>query len=185
MARNLCGPHHHGRRDFIFYGPSRTGFAAAVSNAMAPFNFEFDTLEQADPGWTFYFDALYPNQWHRQAIMNRDVLENLRRGGDDLSKPRRIFHWLYFSTASDRDNCAEAARRKGFGTQILPTTKKADARYPLGLQVHRIDAVVPPAINDLCFELFTLAQQSYGEYDGWETQIVKPGREPIDDAPDR
>jgi regulator of RNase E activity RraB len=115
--------------------------------------------------------------------MNRGVLENLKRGGDDLSKPRRVFHWLYFATETDRERCAAAARERGFGTSMLPTAEKPDNKFPLGLQLHRIDSVVPREIDALTLALYDLAQDHSGNYDGWETQIVKAGAEPADDAP--
>jgi regulator of RNase E activity RraB len=172
-----------GRRDFIFYAATPVGFDAMVSIALAAFGCEFETQEQPDGGWKFYFDILYPTPMDWQRISNRHVLDRLKRAGDDLSKPRRIFHWLYFSASADRERCAESARAKGFGARILQTTKKPAAKNPLGLQLHRIDSVAPRAIDAVSLDLFTLAKQNAGEYDGWETQIVKAGREPIDDTP--
>jgi regulator of RNase E activity RraB len=172
-----------GRRDFTFYGASATGFDAVVSVALAGFGCDFETQDQPDTAWRFYFDVLYPTPRDWQSISNRHVLESLKRGGDDLSKPRRIFHWLYFSTPADRERCAELARAKGFGARNLETTKKPDAKRPLGLQLHRVDSVAPNAIDAVSLDLFTLAKENSGEYDGWETQIVKAGHEPVDDAP--
>jgi hypothetical protein len=172
-----------GRRDFIFYGTSAGGFDAAVSQALAPCDYEYDTHHELDAEWKFYREFLYPRPWEWQMIMNRHVLENLKKGGDDLSKPRRIFHWLYFSAEADRHRCAEAARAKGFGLIIIPPPAKPGQVRPLGLELHRIDSVAPKAIDAVCFELFTLAKENSGAYDGWETQVVKAGSEPIDDAP--
>ena len=172
-----------GRRDFFFYAPSPDGFDVIVSAALLPVGYEFDTHDTEDPGWQFYFEILYPSPADWQAIMNRRVLENLKRGGDDLSKSRGIFHWLYFITESDRDRCADAARAKGFLATLGPTKTKPDAKYAHGLELYRVNPVTPAEIDDVCLELVEMANQFGGEYDGWETQIVKPGEEPADDTP--
>ena len=39
---------------------------------------------------------------------------------------------------------------------------------PFGLHLHRVDAVTPDAIDNVCHELFVLAMEHNGEYDGWE-----------------
>lgn len=174
-----------GRRDYFFYAPSSGGFGVMVTRVMEPFAYSFRAVHAADPDWSYYFRALYPTPRDWQRIMNRHVLENPQRGGDDLSKSRRIFHWLYFSSEANRDLCAEAARGRGFGTRLLPASPKPDNKFPLGLQLHRIDSVAPKAIDDLSMGLLALAQENGGQYDGWETQLVKPGHEPIDDSPDR
>ncbi len=173
-----------GYREFVFYGSSASGFDVVVSTALAPFGYDVDTLDAADAGWTFYFDILYPTPWDWQKIMNRQLLDHIQRGGDDLSKPRGVFHWLYFSMPADRERCAAAAREKGFGVRILPTAKQPDGRHPpLGLQLYRVDSIGPNAIDNICIDLLNLAIEHSGEYDGWETQIVAAGAEPIDDTP--
>ena len=165
------------------YASSEGEFDGLASKAIEPFGYEFETLAQDDAGWTFYFDVLYPTAPDWQRIMNRHVLENLTREGDDLSKPRRIFHWLYFSNETDRGHCAETARQRGFGIRLTAEIDKPNKSFPLALQLYRIDSVAPSAIDALTLELFSLAQANSGEYDGWETQVVKAGNEPTDDTP--
>jgi len=145
--------------------------------------YEYDTMEEEDPGWRLYFDILYPTEWDMQGIMNRRVIRNLVEGGDDLSKPRGVFHWLYFSKEEDRDRCALALKDNGYKTRSLPNVKP-EAKRPLGLGAFRMNHVDEGAINQVSWELFELAQENGGEYDGWETQIVKAGEEPRDDTPD-
>jgi uncharacterized protein (TIGR01619 family) len=172
-----------GRRDFFFYGSSADGFDTVVSTALAPFGYDYDTDDSHDAGWSFYFDVLYPTPWDWQSIMNRRVLENLKRDGDDLSQARRVHHWLYFPSAAECDRCAEAARLQGFGARALEKDTKAEAENPFGLHLHRIDSVQAPVIDEICHKLLTLAQEHGGDYDGWESQVVKPGAQPVDDAP--
>jgi hypothetical protein len=155
-----------GRRDFFFYAPDHEGLDVAVSQALVPLGYQAESDARRDPGWSFYFDVLYPTPWDWHAIRNRGVLENLKKHGDELSTPRRLHHWIYFRTPDHRATFARAARQRGFGTCALEPQKK-DAGFAFGLQVHRIDPVDANAVQAVCHELFTLAAEHEGDYEVW------------------
>ena len=115
-------------------------------------------------------EFLYPSKWQWQSIRNRYVIESLTKHGDDLSKSRRVFHWLYFSAEADWEQCAAAARAKGFSTIRLEKSDQPDEARPWGLELHRIDSVSPADIDAVGYEMVTLAQDHSGEYEGWEAQ---------------
>jgi regulator of RNase E activity RraB len=171
-----------GRREFYFYSAEQFGFEQAVGQAMVPFGYEFDTDTREDRGWSFYFDVVYPTAWDLHTMSNRQVLKALTDRGDDLSEPRGIHHWIYFESADDREGFAKAAGKIGFLARELKSDKSGEAR-PWGIHAYRVDSVRPNDIDAVCYELFTLAEQHHGDYDGWETQVVKPGQKPTYDAP--
>jgi hypothetical protein len=173
----------NGRRDFSFYAASADGFDHVVSQALAPFGYDFDTADKPDAGWTYYFSVLYPTRNDWQTIKNRHVLDQLKKGGDLLSKPRRVFHWLYFAAPEQRDQCVREAGEFGFDHILLPPDERPTTTHRYGLELHRVDSVAFNDINRLTIELVGLAERYRGTYDGWETQTVKGDAEPIDDAP--
>jgi hypothetical protein len=176
-----------GRREIYFYtagpdpAPAVRDAAARALEACAA-GYDYQANAKRDPAWSHYFDVMHPNPWEMHLIRNRGVLEALASHGDDLSVPRRVHHWIYFPTPAHRDAFAAVARERGFGTLRLDPCPEG-TEIAFGLQAHRVDGVSQKAIDSVCHELFTLAQEHDGNYDGWETQVVKPGQTPTEDAP--
>jgi hypothetical protein len=127
--------------------------------------------------------VLVPNELEVREIKDRQVLEALRKHGDDLSQPRGIQHWAYFPTKADRDQYLARARRSGFACMPLEPDDTSDEMNPFGASCHRVDPVRPPMIHQVVAELSQLAADHRGTYDGWECQIVKPGEKPVEDRP--
>jgi len=125
-----------------------------------------------DPKWVHYLEELYPTPAERQSMLNRRVVDGLRKEGDDLSKPRPVDHFLYFPDARSRQAFLSQAREMGF--QLLGKLPEAKPRdLPFGLSIVREDFVHPPhCIDDFVAKLMNLAEQYEGEYDGWGCEIV-------------
>ena len=67
-----------------------------------------------DREWKAYLDFLYPNEMILEDMANRDVLINLMKEGDDLSKARTIDHWLYFPSDKSRKAFIKSAKKQGY-----------------------------------------------------------------------
>jgi hypothetical protein len=173
-----------GRREFYFYAANPDPLDLAAGGALAPLGYAYDADAKDDADWGFYANVIYPSEWDWQVMGNRSVLQSLEQSGDDLTQPRRIHHYVHFPTEAARTAFAAAARPLGFGTRAIPRRDdKPDDPRPFPLHVHRIDPVDQPALDDVVYELFSLAKPHDGEYAGWETQVVKPGETPREDAP--
>ena len=59
-------------------------------------NYQWNCSVAEDVKWDIYFNFLYPDIYSYKAMMNRSVIENLMKQGDNLEKEREIDHWLYF-----------------------------------------------------------------------------------------
>ena len=93
-----------GMRDLFFFCENTRFMEEQVSIAMKSFpNYTFDTGHKSDKDWKGYFDFLYPLPRQMQQIQNKRVLEQLQKSGDDLTKPREVFHWIYFKTQNELD----------------------------------------------------------------------------------
>ncbi len=155
------------RREFYFYSDNADGFEAAVHNAMAAFPaYRFDLRKDSDPEWRHYLDVLYPTPEQFQQISNQDVLEALKRNGDDHSIARLVQHWAFFAKEEQRSSFSEAAILAGFE---LDSEYLIDSDTPFAVCVGKNQSVETDEIDDSTLTLFRLCEGLGGTYDGWET----------------
>lgn len=159
-----------GVRDFYFYAARSQGWDARAKALMEPFaGYEFECGCRADPEWKTYFEFLYPSDVQRRQISNRHVCETLRKNGDLLAEGREIDHWAYFPNPGARSQFIAHASRLGF--QLRAMREPDSPGEPYGVQLFRTDA--PDAIDDVTLSLLQLATALGGDYDGWETVLVR------------
>ncbi len=162
-----------GRRDFYFYIGDTILYDKTVSESMVafpPYTFDFGIKE--DSQWLQYLNFIYPNPRQFQSIQNRRVVDNLEENGDPLTKERRVDHWIYFKTEEDRVSFLAKIKDEGF--QIV--NKDFDIEnsdFPYSLQIARVDKVDIDSVNDYTLNLWELAEQFKGDYDGWETSVER------------
>lgn len=124
----------------------------------------------ADPTWSYYRDLLLPDDERRQWMDDRRLVQILREQGDVLVTPRRVDHWAYFASATDRDAFVAAATAAGFALE--EASHEADAgEQPYGAWVHRTDPIELDHIHDVVMTLVDAARAHRGRYDGWESGI--------------
>jgi uncharacterized protein (TIGR01619 family) len=162
-----------GRRDFYFYMGDTTLYDKTISESMVAFpaySFDFDIKE--DKQWEQYFNFMYPNPKQFQSIQNRRVIDNLEEHGDPLTKARPVEHWLYFKTEADRTLFLAKIEHLNFNVVNKDETTSF-GEYPYKLQISRVDHVDHNSVDEYALELWELAQECNGEYDGWETSVEK------------
>src|SRR6185503_3201335 len=104
-----------GRRDFFFYTRDGDAFRASASAALANFAaYKAEIGMRPDADWDVYFNFLYPNDNEKQRMSNRDVVEALRREGDNVQKPRQIDHLILLADREQADAVAKAVAGLGF-----------------------------------------------------------------------
>lgn len=169
----------NGCRDFFFYCADAQATQSCLSGAMVPFSgYEFETGAHADPQWSAYFEFLYPSPREFQMILNGRVLASLEEYGDQFDIEREVCHWIFFPSSEDRSRFMGAAVERGY--QVIEQDDEGEGDRKFTLKVARTHAVDFGTINDVVLELFDLAEECNGEYDGWETP-VETGEE--DDSP--
>ncbi len=163
-----------GYRLFYFYGASSDRFDEAVSRGMIPFSsYKWDTHHETDADWSQYRTFLFPSTIDRQKIMNRHVIHELEKAGDQLTLERPVSHWVYFSDVRNRMRFAKRARGLGFKviSEFEAEAKDDRPQRPFGVTIERTDCVELNAINQVTAELLELAESTSGNYDGWETEV--------------
>ena len=166
-----------GRREFYFYGPDPARFDDAVSRALESFpKYRFEFGRQEDHGWLHYLNVLYPSPRDNQRIKNRHVLEALKNRGDSLKASRSVSHWAYFRSPEDRARFIAQVISNGFEICNESEETELATECPYGVTIQRIDHIDWDSINEVTLELFELANEHGGEYDGWETSVEKDGQ---------
>lgn len=126
---------------------------------------------KADSQWEAYLSFLYPNEEAFETMQNQKVVLNLVKEGDKLEKERKVDHWLYFSTENDR-NCfityATANKYKIENKELLKNSVR-----PYKLQISKTGKVDLQSITAITIELNRQAKKCHGNYDGWETMVIK------------
>jgi hypothetical protein len=123
---------------------------------------------EPDRDWRYFREFLLPDAERRQWMSDRQLVFVLKQHGDVLTTPRRVDHWVYFESSSSREAFVQGATRAGFELDH----ELDDERF--GAQVFRTDPVELDHIHGVVMTLSELAEEHGGDYDGWETHIVKP-----------
>ena len=164
-----------GRREFYFYTDNPQSFREVATIAMATsaatgYQFELDDAD--DPEWRHYQDVLYPSPEDFQQIHNQHVISQLYQAGDSLTEPRPVDHFANFASPEAREAFAKAAVALGF-EEVSRPDRTDDTGFPFALGLLRVDSVDAETIDRVTFELFELAQEHQGEYEGWGSSVVK------------
>ena len=160
------------RTDYYYIGDTTNARAvlAATFKTYLP-NYEYIIEIRPDSAWNSYLKFLYPNEETMEYIENGKVVMNLSKEGDDLSKPRQVDHWLYFKTEADRATFLQYALQEKFKVEGKEYTSKGKLHYQLHLS--RTDMVDLGSICPITLKLRKKAKELNGEYDGWETFVIK------------
>ena len=135
-------------------------------------NYDLDISLENDKEWNHYLTVLFPDEEEMQMIQNLDLITYIEDQGDDLSKEREVYHWLYFKTKNDRANFIKEIISTEF--KIISEDYHKDIEdYKYSLTISRIDYIDWESINDIVISLMRLSKQNNGEYDGWETSLEK------------
>jgi regulator of RNase E activity RraB len=161
-----------GCRDLYFYAPTEKGIEPAVHGLMAAFSdYEYETGGRPEPDWETYLNFLYPTAEDYQRIQNRRVCSALEKAGDAFTVERPIEHWVYFPAEDAQQRFVKEALELGYQLDDAFGPTADDARYGVRVSCNAIPSFAE--IDGLTVPLFRLAQEYGGDYDGWETQVVK------------
>ena len=140
------------------------------------FGYTYQVECSEDKQWNFFLKGLYPNIYEKQTIYNRETLYACQENDDQVEVPRPIEHWLYFDTEQDMLNAIEKAAALGFtvysSEKVVPEEGK-EVQEDLGYCLILSKENTPIDINGDTWDLIDIALDTHGNYDGWETILVK------------
>ena len=126
-----------------------------------------------DPDWELYFQALYPDRYEYQSIMNMRLIEDIKSDGDSMV-PRVLEHCLLFTTEENGEAFLAKVMEDSFiklSSENQTDNEDIDKEYPYVLVIGREDAF--ENIDEIVWYLMDLAEEFDGEYSGWGCHIVK------------
>lgn len=118
-----------------------------------------------EPEWDTYLALLYPDDYGRLEIENRELLGEAQDEGDDFARARMVTHTSYFDRQADSQAfCAEVER---MGFRIVPQEEmpEPDVDFPYCVVYAKVHTLID--IPKITLELLELTLAHNGYYDGW------------------
>ena len=167
---------HDGKCEFYFYFKESKYEQQIIQQIVDQLvNYKISFGLKDDPNWSAYRESIYPNVYAMQSIRNIQVIMNLEKHGDSLVIERPVEHWCYFKTSEGREKFIATISVKGF--EINGQSYHDESENPYCVQLVRMDRVELNNINDVTWMLLELCIENGGEYDGeydgWETPVIR------------
>ena len=157
------------------YTKNELGYYDEISKMMSEnfpdYAYTVEVVEDED--WELYFQALYPDRYEYQSIMNMRLIEDIKSDGDSMV-PRVLEHCLLFKTEENGEAFLAKVMEDSFiklSSEDLSNNEDIDKEYPYVLVIGRED--VFENIDEIVWYLMDLVEEFNGEYSGWGCHIVK------------
>ena len=159
----------------VSYAKNELGYYDEISEMMSEKfpDYAYTLAVVEDENWELYFQALYPDRYEYQSIMNMRLIENIKSDGDSMV-PRVLEHCLHFTTEENGEAFLVKVMEDGFiklSSENLTDNEDIDKEYPYELVIGREDDF--ENIDEIVWYLMDLAEEFDGEYDGWGCSVVK------------
>ena len=159
----------------VSYAKNELGYYDEISEMMSENfpDYAYTLAVVEDEDWELYFQALYPDRYEYQSIMNMRLIENIKSDGDSMV-PRVLEHCLLFKTEENGEAFLAKVMEDGFiklSSENLSNNEDIDKEYPYVLVIGREDAF--ENIDEIVWYLMDLVDEFDGEYSGWGCHIVK------------
>ena len=159
----------------VAYVKNELGYYDEISEMMSEKfpDYAYTLAVVEDEDWELYFQALYPDRYEYQSIMNMRLIENIKSDGDSMV-PRVLEHCLLFKTEENGEAFLAKVMEDGFiklSSENLSNNEDIDKEYPYVLVIGRQDAF--ENIDEIVWYLMDVAEEFDGEYSGWGCHIVK------------
>jgi hypothetical protein len=143
---------------------------AAVTMAAFP-DYTYEYGSRPDPEWEVYRKLLFPTDREWQLIQNHHTCDRLKAAGDNLRIRRAIEHRAFFAKHEGRERFVEHISAEGFKVQADDSPEEVSP--PFGIRFYRMDAPYYYDIDAVTLQIIAWAEAFEGQYDGWETSLVK------------
>lgn len=165
---------HDFKRSAYFYLQD----SSSVRNNLTSFykenysNFKNNIEIKSDPKWEYYTEFLYPNEDIQNYMSDEKVVNHLIKNGDNLKKSRRVDHWAYFNTKQDSEKFKTEIEKIGYKIEEIKKLNDRNSN-PYQVEFWKEEFVNLDSINKSTKKLRTISSNFKGEYDGWETSVIK------------
>ena len=111
----------------------------------------------------------------KSAASRATVRRHCEESGDHTDQERPIEHWLYFDTEKDMNNALSKVIALGYKVEDSGRVEPEEGDTSQEAYYHLILSKVNTVddINGDTWDLIDVALDTNGQYDGWETVLVK------------
>jgi uncharacterized protein (TIGR01619 family) len=159
------------KMELYFYADESEDWEPKLTEILADFpSFRYYTSVKEDSSWSFYLDNMYPSPLEEQWMRNAKISYTLNQHGDQSDIVREVEHWLHFDSSVSMDEVKGKAQNLGY---IIVEAGQDTSKevYPYVLQLRKKHAIDLHTVNEVTKELFTMADEAGGMYDGWGTRL--------------
>ncbi|MDD9265518.1 DUF695 domain-containing protein [Paenibacillus sp. GCM10023248] len=161
----------HNKMEMYFYAREDWDWEPELKRIMADFpSFRYYSAMTADPEWSFYLNEMAPSALEEQWMRNAKIAYALKRRGDNLELVREVQHWMYFSDSKRMNEVKSKVGQLGYRV-IASEMDTERVVEPYVLQISKMHTLDVPTVNEITKELFELASEGGGTYDGWGTRL--------------
>lgn len=158
----------NGSQDFFFYTDADANrISKIVENVETRHEHKLHSTTKLDLQRDAYWNELFPTEAEWQLLSDLKVEISLRQAGDKLERSRKVRHYAYFTSEADRAQFVASVGALFDATQYL------DRKDSFGVELEHVCCPDHASINPLTVRLGREAKQFGGEYDGWETLVVR------------
>jgi len=154
--------------ELYYYAPSAKKFQTIVTEH-ASNHYVYDTGSARDTKWEHYRFKLYPDARMLQQMQSREIIEELKEAGDDLSKPREVEHYLQFQTEANAKRAADRLAAEGF--ELKDIVYDSSEEYAQTLTLTKEHVIDEALLEQLAGVLIAAASKEHGLYAGWSTVL--------------
>lgn len=101
---------------------------------------------------------------------NISVYKALANENDNSTAVREVTHYVYFKKKKYQDKFLQELKLVNFSS---PVKHIQEATVGLGVILFFDTDATPQTVDEYCKQFVVLASRNKGDYDGWETQIVR------------
>lgn len=163
----------YGKSEFIFYvAPEHREAGRALAKQLGDTPYALQWLSEEDPAWERY-EELFPDAWSHQTILNRRLLAQMVRSGDQLEVRREVDHGAWFPSRLQAEAASAALAEADF--RVDPPRPPTTPEALWFLEFHRDETCADGEPDEFVFEVFELIEPHDGSYDGWGSALqLKP-----------
>ena len=136
--------------------------------------YTIDLIIKQDPQKLIYWEDLYPTDEDRCVMNDVSLLHSLQQKGDIASAERSVEHWTYFNNQYEAKKFEGWLRGNGYAGTHIEKVKEGFLSAPKWLVRSRHNGTM--LLNDITRHTLAHLRQAKrlgGDYDGWETQVIK------------
>lgn len=163
----------HGKLTCYFQAPAAHTAHPCVSEVLKEFpsygRYQLNVLD--DPDWESYFIELYPDRAEFETMTNHSRQAQAWARGSRLEDPVPICHWAYFPDVASRNAFLARIAGGGYRARLRECLESEELEAPFCVELTRVDRADHPYLDQLVLNLFALAEECGGYYDGYVADV--------------